>query len=326
MTLNKATRNTLRNTVTQCRRLLEQAVGDVLEGRLGIGRDSQVEDADRMGHLSEPEMEHREEVISHLRHIEAGGFKPADAVAQLIREVAYTHLNRLCAYKMLERRRLIREAVGRGLDSNGFKFYLVDHPDDEKLWSSGQQDVAYRHFLEWLGGTLSEEIGVLFSPTDPANRLFPPQRTIDAVLDFINSEELSEVWDEEETIGWVYQYYTPKELRDQARKESQAPRNSYELSFRNQFYTPRYVVQFLVDNTLGRTWYEMRQGNTRLTERCAYLVRRPDEVFLDKAVEPEVSRAQGMASRGGFGRAGRRVPGAYRERIQPDTGTRTGCQ
>ncbi len=293
MTLDKALRNTLRNTVTRCRRLLEDAVGDVLEGRLGIGRDGQVEDAGRMGHLSEPEMEHREEVISHLRHIEAGGFKPADAVAQLIREVAYTHLNRLCAYKMLEKRKLIREAVGRGLDSNGFKFYLVDHPEDEKLWSSGQQDVAYRHFLEWLGGTLSEEIGVLFSPTDPANRLFPPQRTLDAVLDLVNSEELSEVWDEEETIGWVYQYYTPKELRDQARKESQAPRNSYELSFRNQFYTPDYVVRFLVDNTLGRTWYEMRQGNTRLTEQCTYLVRRPDEVFLTGTSSPEVLRAQG---------------------------------
>ncbi len=292
MTLDKALRNTLRNTVTRCRRLLEEAVGDVLEGRLGIGRDGQVEDAGRMGHLSEAETEHREEVISHLHHIEAGGFKPTDAVAQLIREAAYTHLNRLCAYKMLERRKLIREAVGRGLDSNGFKFYLVDHPEDERLWSSGLQDLAYRHFLGWLGGTLSEEIGVLFSPNDPANRLFPPQRTLDAVLDLVNSDELSEVWDEEETIGWVYQYYTPKELRDQVRKESQTPRNSYELSFRNQFYTPRYVVQFLVDNTLGRTWYEMRQGNTRLTEQCEYLVRRPDEVFLDEATVPEVSRAQ----------------------------------
>jgi hypothetical protein len=88
------------------------------------------------------------------------------------------------------------------------------------------------------------------------------------------------VWGEEETIGWVYQYYTPKELRDQARKESQAPRNSYELAFRNQFYTPDYVVRFLVDNTLGRTWYEMRGGRTRLAEQCEYLVRRPDEVFL----------------------------------------------
>lgn len=286
MTLDRALRSTLQGAVTRCRGLLEEAVGDVLEGRLGVGRDGQVEDADRMGHLSEAEMGHREEVVSHLRHIEAGGFGPADAVAQLVREVSYTHLNRLCAYKMLERRRLIREAVGRGLDSNGFKFYLADHPEDETLWTSGRQDVAYRNYLGWLGGTLSGEVGVLFSPTDPANRLFPPQRTLDAVLDLINGEGLDKVWDEEETLGWVYQYYTPKELRDRVRKESQAPRNSYELSFRNQFYTPNYVVRFLVDNTLGRTWYEMRQGNTSLTEECEYLVRRKRPIFLSPGENP----------------------------------------
>src|SRR5215212_9398616 len=292
MALDRATRNTLRNTVTRCRGLLEEAVGDVLEGRLGIRRSGEVEDAAGMTHLSEEEQQHREQVISHLRHIEAGGLKSKDAVARLIRETSYSHLNRLCAYKMLERRGLRREAVGRGINSQGFMFYLADHPEDERLYDTGRQDEAYRNFLRWLGGTLSEEIGVLFSPTDPAHHLFPPQRVLDAVLDLINAEELDDVWDEEETIGWVYQYYTTKELRDKARKESQAPRSSYELAFRNQFYTPNYVVRFLTDNTLGRTWYEMRQGNTRITGRSEYLVRRPDEVFLADISFPEIAEAQ----------------------------------
>ena len=78
----------------------------------------------------------------------------------------------------------------------------------------------------------------------------------------------------------MYQYFTPKELRDQVRKESAAPRNSYELAFRNQFFTPRYVVEFLTDNTLGRIWYEMRKGETKLKDQCRYMVRRPSEVFL----------------------------------------------
>jgi hypothetical protein len=83
-----------------------------------------------------------------------------------------------------------------------------------------------------------------------------------------------------------YQYFTPKELRDQVRKESAAPRNSYELAFRNQFFTPRYVVEFLTDNTLGRIWYEMRKGDTKLKEQCRYMVRRPNEVFLAQGQEP----------------------------------------
>src|SRR5207248_5460904 len=64
------------------------------------------------------------------------------------------------------------------------------------------------------------------------------------------------------------------------RADSPAPRNSRELAVRNQFFTPRYVVEFLTDNTLGRTWYEMRQSDTRLRDDCRYLVRRPTEIFL----------------------------------------------
>ncbi len=82
-------------------------------------------------------------------------------------------------------------------------------------------------------------------------------------------------------------------MRDEARKASAAPRNSYELAFRNQFFTPRYVVEFLTDNTLGRTWYEMRQGDTALVDRCTYLVRRPTEIFL---ADGETAPAENVAA------------------------------
>lgn len=284
MALDKATRNTLRNAVTRCRRLLEEAVGDVLEGQYGVHRDGRIEDEAAMGHLPPDRREDRARVLASLAHIRARGVKPAEAVPVLVREAAYTHLNRLCAYKMLEGRKLVREAVGRGPNSTGFKVYLAEHPEAERLWSTGRQDVAYRHFLDWLGKSLSTEIGVLFSPTDSANRLYPPQRVLDQVLAIINGEDLREVWDEEETIGWVYQYFTPKELRDKARKESAAPRNADELAFRNQFYTPRYVVEFLTENTLGRTWYEMGRSETALAER-RYFVRRKHPIWLGEGAD-----------------------------------------
>jgi hypothetical protein len=40
------------------------------------------------------------------------------------------------------------------------------------------------------------------------------------------------------------------------------------------------VVEFLVDNTLGRTWYEMRQGYSGLADQCRYMVRRKHPIFL----------------------------------------------
>ena len=289
--MDQAIRNKLRSVVTQCRRLLEESIAQQLQGRFDIyatGKKDEVkaEEDVPLGHLTEEERQARQDILAHFKHIEALGYKRKETLEQLIREIAFTHLNRLCAYKMMEVRDVyvggqkFREAVSKGLKSQGFLFYLAEHPEDEKRYNAGQHEEAYRHFLNWLGGTLSQEIGVLFSPTDPANRVYPPQRVLDEVLDLLNSEELKGIWSEDETIGWVYQYFTPKELRDQARKESQAPRNSYELAFRNQFFTPRYVVEFLTDNTLGRIWYEMRKGNTRLKDECRYMVRRPGEVFF----------------------------------------------
>jgi len=284
--MDKDTRNTLRKTVAECRRLLEDAVSQVLEGEFGVHPSGEVEPPDALGELSEEDEDCRQRILDSLEHIQASGFDEEAAVEQLTREVSFTHLNRLCAYKMMESRGLIREAVSNGQKSQGFMFYLADHPEEEKLWTAGRQDAAYQHYLRWLGERFSGEIPALFSPTDLANRLFPPQKVLGEVLDLINDDELAGIWDEDETTGWVYQYFTPKSQREQARKESSAPRNSYELAFRNQLYTPRYVVEFLADNTLGRMWYEMRKGDTSLTDRCDYLVFRPNTVFLEPGEEP----------------------------------------
>jgi hypothetical protein len=306
-------RNKLRNVVTQCRKLLENSVSQELEGKYGIFAKKDQVTADlsaTMTHLSEEERAARKDILDHFGHIKARSFKPKEALDQLVREIAFTHLNRLCAYKMMEARDVyvggqkFREAVSRGVNSNGVKFYLADNPDEERLFNTGHRDATYRHFLDWQGGLLSDEIGVLFNPNDPANRLYPRQKTLDEVLDLLNSggikpeetelrEEWPKIWSQDETIGWVYQYFTPKELRDQARKESQAPRNSYELAFRNQFFTPRYVVEFLTDNTLGRIWYEMRKGNTKLKDECRYMVGRPTEVFLKDGEQPPKDIAEG---------------------------------
>jgi hypothetical protein len=88
--------------VNQCRRLLEDAVREVLEGQFGIYASGKIDDADSMGHLPSDDREYREQLLVHLQHIQAAGFKAQDAVEQLVREVAFTHLNRFCAYKMME--------------------------------------------------------------------------------------------------------------------------------------------------------------------------------------------------------------------------------
>src|SRR5438132_13672080 len=241
--MNQDIRNKLRNVVTHCRKLLEDSVSQELEGKYVIFAKKDQVTADpnaEMTHLTEEEQAARKDILDHFGHIKASSLTPKQALDQLIREIAFTHLNRLCAYKMMEAREVyvgghkFREAVSRGVNSNGVKFYLADHPEEERNFKLGHQDTAYRHFLDWLGGLLSDEIGVLFNPNDPANRLYPRQSTLDAVLSLLNTggikpdetelrEQWPSIWSSDETIGWVYQYFTPKELREQGRKDSPIP-------------------------------------------------------------------------------------------------------
>lgn len=269
--MDKNTRSALRNTVTKCRRLLEDSVSELLEGRYGIHKNGTIESVEALGVLSKEETRCRQRVTARLSHLRATGDKKDQAAARLVREIAFTHLNRLVAYKMMESRGLIREAVSRGMSSQGFQFFLADNPAEAALRADGHEYLAYCHFLDSLGSGFSSEIAALFSEADPANGLYTNEQVLIEVLGLINQTELESIWAEDEAIGWVYQYFTPKELRDQARKQSPAPRNSNELAFLNQFYTPRYVVEFLVDNTLGRLWYERCGSESALADSLTYL-------------------------------------------------------
>ena len=155
--MDQEIRNKLRTVVTQCRRLLEDAVSQELEGKYSIfARKDQVT-ADpnaKMTHLTDEEQAARKDILEHFAHITSRSFRPKDALDQLVREIAFTHLNRLCAYKMMEAREVyvggqrFREAVSRGVNSNGVKFYLAEHPEEERLFNTGHQDIVYRHFLD----------------------------------------------------------------------------------------------------------------------------------------------------------------------------------
>src|SRR5882724_2733726 len=73
--MDKALRNTLRNLVTQCRKLLEEAIREILEGRYGIYTNGGVEETNRLTSLSTEEAAHRKDLIAHLKHIQASVYK-----------------------------------------------------------------------------------------------------------------------------------------------------------------------------------------------------------------------------------------------------------
>ena len=219
-------------------------------------------------HLSAREVFQREKIVAAIDHKRAAGMSAPEAVADYIRDAAFTTLNRFVALKMLEARELLQECITKGEQSSGYREFCGMAPGLPLL-----PDIAgYRLYIESLFDELSTEVKVLFDRRDPASALWPKRSTFEQLLEILNSPHLTGIWDEDETIGWVYQFFNSKEeraaMRDPKQGGSQAPRNSRELAIRNQFFTPRYVVQFLTDNTLGRIWYEMRDTKTALAERA----------------------------------------------------------
>ena len=278
--MDKDTRNAIERATQKGRRLLQDDLAAQLEGHFDVLLSGVV--AAKAGlHLSAREQLQREKIVAAIEHKRAAGMKSDDAVADYIRDAAFTTLNRFVALKMLEARELVQECISRGEQSGGYKEFCGLAPGLALLPDAA----GYRLYVESLFDELSVEIKVLFDRRDAASVLWPRRQTFDDLLEILNAQELSAVWAEDETIGWVYQYFNSGDERRAMRDASQAPRNSRELAVRNQFFTPRYVVQFLADNTLGRTWYEMRKGDTVLRERCEYLVRRPSEVFLTEGTK-----------------------------------------
>ncbi len=282
MAFDQSTRNRLQRFVTEARTLLADEFTRQLQATYGMNPNTgEVADIDTLTGLTPHQQETAQLLRDTLSHYLANAEKGKEkaqrtaALGRIVREQAFTILNRLAALRMSEARGFLIESIAKGYESKGFQLF-------HRLagTSLGETGAAYQHYVYSLFDEFSLDLAVLFDRFSVQGRLFPSHTKLLELLGLINHDEINLLWIEDETVGWIYQYFNSIEERRQMRAESQAPRNSRELAVRNQFFTPRYVVEFLTDNTLGRIWYEMTQGNTGLKTSCKYLVRRPNELFL----------------------------------------------
>lgn len=287
----------LERFVTNAKNLLMHNITALLQQYYGIWADGHsiavealpIQDTDII-HTARMLRERLNHLLAALPEDKAN--KEKLAVGQLISEQAFTQLNRFCALRMCEERDLILESIRKGYDSGGFQGY-----DAVANIVPASKYQRYKWYLQSIFDELSIELPAVFDRYSPYGLVFPDESTLLSLLEMINDEQLSawydeqnkttaNFWKEDETLGWMFQYYNSLEERRQMREESNKPRNSREMAVRNQFFTPDYVVRFLTDNSLGRIWYEMTGGKSRIgEEQCHYMVRRPDEVLTERAIK-----------------------------------------
>lgn len=242
--LDTGQRSTLERIVIRARAELEHDLAEQAEGRFGIHINGTIEEEDALP--DDSDRISRRELEQILAHLRALGEDAPGAVARLLREATFTHLNRLVAIRIAESIGLLPESLAQGRQSAGFR-------DLGEIMPMLAGD--YRAYLHLCGDELAVDAPALFDPRNPLLTLEPSTAAFDELVALLADPAANDVWQAPDALGWTYQFFNTGEER-RAMRESSTPRNSRELAVRNQFFTPRYVVDFLVQNTIGRRLVE----------------------------------------------------------------------
>ena len=179
------------------------------------------------------------------------------AFEKLVDELSFTLFNRLAALKVMEAHKLHAEIVTRRSQYGDRSFshirWLDDHPESR---NEDREDVV--NFLEQMLSELSSDIQ-LFSLHLPYH-LLPTTIELDDIIRAYNRVEVddqidSKIWESDDVLGWLYESYNNEKKANH--KASKKKTEFHKVSIQSQVYTPRWVVKFLVDNSLGKLYLEM---------------------------------------------------------------------
>jgi hypothetical protein len=269
--LDHEARGALDRFIQQARRLLEADLAREAEGRYGIhAGDGEIEHEEDL-HLDPSGLAARRDIVAVLEFLRREEGSHADAAGRLIREAAFTHLNRLLAIRIAEAVGLLPQSLAEGSSSSGFKELLEVAP-----LLAHEKSGGYWLYLQLCGDELAADLPQLFDPRNPLLALEPSAAAFDDIVALIRGTELDGVWDAPDALGWAYQFFNSGDERRAMRDESASPRTSRELAVRNQFFTPRYVVDFLVHNSLGRRLLEANPSS-ELLQYLPMLIDPPSE-------------------------------------------------
>ena len=187
----------------------------------------------------------------------------------LVEHCAYTWFNRLCAIRYME----IQGYLDHGFrmlshPDNPTGFEVLDHvpevaeallPEKKALLVemklSGNQDEAiYRELLLAQCHALHRAMPFLFEAVDDEAELLLPDNLTrtDSILRGLVDGIPEEDWQEVEVIGWLYQFYISE------KKEAVIGKvvKSEDIPAATQLFTPNWIVQYLVQNSVGRQWLQ----------------------------------------------------------------------
>ena len=180
------------------------------------------------------------------------------AYEKLVDELTFTLFNRIAAIKVSEAHTLIPEMITQRPENGNRSFahsaFLEQFPEKRNEDQEGLVD-----FIQYEFQNLSENLP-LYSLSHYYH-LLPTAIELKEIIDAFNAVEADEkdidpdIWKSDDVLGWLYESYN--NYKKVAHKDSKAKTEYDKVSIQSQVYTPKWVVKFLVDNSLGKQYLEM---------------------------------------------------------------------
>lgn len=196
-----------------------------------------------------------------VKRIEQQGF---DTVTE---HIAYSWFNRLCAIRYMELKGFLehgRRVLSHPDGNNGLQILDecldielpgLDQANVRQLKLAGTQDEElYRELLLAQCHALHQAMPFLFEPiADESELLLPDNLTkTDSLIHELVNGIPEEDWSNIEIIGWLYQFY----ISDKKDQVIGKVVKSEDIPAATQLFTPNWIVQYLVQNSIGRLWLQ----------------------------------------------------------------------
>lgn len=258
--------------------------------------------------VSGKEIKQRNALVNAIRKKEKDNGDYKSAFGYVVEEVAYTWFNRLIAIRFMEVNDYLPSGVRVLSSENKAKKEpdLVTTPFDAdleftsdeqdkiiKLKDDNKLDELFRMLFIKQCNKLHNILPELFEKTDDYSELLLTVSFTDSdgVLyhlvhdieeDDFNVEKEGQV----QIIGWLYQYYISEKHSSVIDIKGGKAIKKEDVPAATQLFTTHWVVQYMVDNSLGRYWIE-RNPESDLKNKLKFYVEPENFTTVGEKISPE---------------------------------------
>ena len=201
-----------------------------------------------------------------LRAQAAGGRRRQrdDFLREAEQQAAYTLLNRLVILRLMEEpgpsgQPLRKPALIKG--GWGSTAYQ-DFRDLARGVVRDDPTEGFGFLLQLVFEELAEDLPGLFGSAGIGDLIPIPPATLRHAVEELNKDELESCWADDMTLGWVYQYWNdPERERLDAKINDGGKIEPHEIASKTQMFTERYMVDWMLQNSLGLMWFTLCKKN-----------------------------------------------------------------